>query len=120
MDAENFAVAYSLMMLGFAVGISVAKLCSGHYFEQMKDSLEKGKLKLFNKDRQIDELTDELTTLRKQYESLYEVKEYMSSILDRTSHLPPPPNTPMERSRFWSEGMIEFDLTNDSGSDNTD
>lgn len=120
MDSENFAVAYAMLILGFAVGISSAKLCSNYYFDQMKDSLEKGKFKLMNKDNQIDQLTEELTKLREQYEQLYEAKEYMTSILDRTNHLPPPPNTPIERSRFWSEGMIDFDLSNDSESSSTD
>lgn len=120
MDAENFAVAYAVMILGFAVGVSIAKLCSTHYSEEMKYAIETGKAKLFDKDRLIDELKEELDEVREQYEQLYEAKEYMTSILDRTSHLPPPPNTPIERSRFWSEGVVDFDLTNDSESDSTD
>ena len=120
MDAENFAVAYAVMILGFAVGVSIAKLCSTHYAEEMKYAIETGKATLFDKDRLIDELKEELDEVREQYEQLYEAKEYMTSILDRTSHLPPPPNTPIERSRFWSEGVVDFDLTNDSESDSTD
>lgn len=121
MDAENFAVAYSVLMLGFAVGISMAKLCSGHSFEQMKYAIEKGQTKLFEKDMLIDELTEELNEVRNQYQELFEVKEYMSSILDRTNHLPPPPNTPIQRSRVWSEGVIDVDLTmSDSEKGSTD
>jgi hypothetical protein len=120
MDPENFAVAYSVLVLGFAVGISTAKLCSNYYFDEMKNALERAKSKVFNKDKQIDELRQQNEELRKRYEELYEVKEYMSSILDRTTHLPPPPNTPIERSRFWSDGMSEFESIDDSETSSTD
>lgn len=121
MDAENFAVAYALMILGFAVGVSVAKLCSGHYYDQMKYGLERVKGRLFEKDILIDKLTEELNEVREQYQELFGVKEYMLSILDRTNHLPPPPNTPIQRSRVWSEGVVDVDLTmSDSDSGSTD
>jgi hypothetical protein len=113
MDAENFAVAYSVLILGFTLGLSVVTVISNHSFE-------KAKSKLFEKDLQIDKLTRELNQVRYQYQELFELKEYMASILDRTNHLPPPPNTPLQRSRCCSEGNNVDVIMSDSETDSTD
>ena len=100
MDAENFAVAYSVLILGFAIGISTAKLCSNYYFDAMKDNLENYQSKLYNKDRKIEELTEENIELRLKYNQLEEIKNYMTNMLYKTSI--PPPNSPIQR-RVCSE-----------------
>jgi hypothetical protein len=104
MDPAIFSVAFSILMFGFTVGLSLDSICSKYYFDKMKESLQNGIDRLLEKDEEIDRLTLENTKLRKY---LVEVQKNVDNAL-RTNI--PPPNTPILRSNQCFEDDEEFEL----------
>ena len=104
MDPAIFSVAFSILVFGVGIGVSLDGLCSKYYFEKMQESLQNGIHRLVEKDEEIDQLTVENNKLRKY---LFEVQKNVNSAL-RISI--PPPNSPMYRSSQCLDDDEEFEL----------
>lgn len=91
MNAEIFAATVSALLFGFAVGMSLKGLIVLGDIQKLNDSLQSAIDTMFNKDKTIDKLNDDLDDMRSRYVKLYEATETSRRALDSVRNLPPPP-----------------------------
>jgi hypothetical protein len=101
MDPGMTSVSISLLLLGFTAGLSVDMLYTRKYIEKVQGAFQKGITTAFEKDKEIDELKKELETVRKQYKELHAAMEELKRTLNRVSHFPSPPTTPLRRTETY-------------------
>jgi hypothetical protein len=102
MNAEIFAVAISNLMFGFLAGLTVDALMNTPRLEKLNESVQKAIDMMFDKDQQIDELTEELEEIKFQYKELYESADKARRLLTNAINLSPP-NSPLVRSEHYVE-----------------
>lgn len=100
MTPEIWSVAISNILLGFIAGLAVEAFSSRIRNETLNISLQKAIDCMFRKDEEIDELTSELETLKRQYSDLYDAAEVSRRAYESVKDLPPP-SGPLERSGYY-------------------
>lgn len=80
MDPAIFSAAFSLLIVGLITGLTLDKICSNYYFESLRSCIERGIADSFEKDKKIDDLKEEIKTIREEYEKLYLATEKIRNL----------------------------------------
>ena len=102
MNADIFAVAISNILFGFVAGLAVEAFSSKFQINAMKESIQQAIDTVFKKDKQIDDLSEQLKIVKAQYGELYEATEKSRRAFDLVKHLPPP-SSPLMRCEHYVE-----------------
>lgn len=84
MNAEIYAASITSLLFGFIFGVSVKGLYTFDEIQKLTNALDNAIDTMFEKDMQIDELTEELKDLKKRHEKLTTAFVNTVRLLDET------------------------------------
>lgn len=112
MNAENFAVAISTVLLGFTVGVAFESLLNtGRVIElntRMKHLLDD----ISEKDDEINRLNEDLLIASKYYKDLYDAVESSRQAFENVKRLSPPPRPLIRSDNYVEEESQNTDFQN--------
>ncbi len=84
MNAEIYAASVTSLLFGFILGVSVKGLFVIDEIQKLTNALDNAIDTMFEKDMQIDELTEELSDLKKRHDKLTKAFVNTVRMLDET------------------------------------